>query len=218
MGVTVRGVPDWLRAKLVFGLLIIFLGVQAAHGQDKLETSQQTNAKIQQLASAVRAHPVDTPIGVGDLLHIEVFDVPELMRETRVTDTGAIGFPLIPGRIEAAGLTPSELTSQITAGLNKFMTNPQVTVIVSQINSQRIYVLGEVTRAGSYTLLPDMTVLQALSDAGGFTTFANSKKIYVLRQENGKQQRIGFNYKDVVSGKDPSQNIALRSGDTIIVP
>jgi len=124
---TVRGVPDWPRAKPVFWLLIIFWGVQAAYGQDKLETPQQTNATIQQLAAAARAHVVDTPIGVGDLLHIEVFDVPELMRDTRVTDTGAVGFPLIPGRIEAAGLTPYQLERKLEQLLveNGLVSHPQ---------------------------------------------------------------------------------------------
>jgi polysaccharide export outer membrane protein len=93
-----------------------------------------------------------------------------------------------------------------------------VTVIVSQINSQRIYILGEVSHVGAYVLLPGMTVLQALSNAGGFTAFSNLKSIYVLRQENGKPQKYFFNYKEVVSGKKAEQNIELKAGDTIVVP
>ena len=92
--------------------------------------------------------------------------------------------------VQAAGLTPTQLADQITASLKKFVTDPQVTVIVTQINSQRVYILGEVTRPGAYPLLPQMTFLQALSSAGGFTQFANQKKIYLLRQENGKQRTI----------------------------
>jgi protein involved in polysaccharide export with SLBB domain len=112
--------------------------------------------------------------------------------------------------------TPTQLAAQITMGLNKYMTNPQVTVIVSEINSQRIYILGEVARAGAYVLLPGMTVLQALSNAGGFTPFSNVKNVHVLRQENGKQQKLFFNYKEVISGKRTEQNIELKPGDTIV--
>jgi polysaccharide export outer membrane protein len=120
--------------------------------------------------------------------------------------------------VQAAGLTPTQLGAQITANLTQYVTNPQVTVIVSQINSQRIYILGEVARPGTYTLIPDMNVLQALSNAGGLTAFANSKKVYILRQGNAKEQKIPFNYKNLISGKDTGDNIALKAGDTIVVP
>jgi polysaccharide biosynthesis/export protein len=156
-------------------------------------------------------------IGPQDLIDVSVWKEPDISRAVPVRPDGKISLPLV-NDVQAAGLTPAQLAAQITSNLTKYMTNPQVTVIVSQINSQRIYVLGEVIRAGGYALLPDMTVLQALSDAGGFTAFANAKKIYVLRQDNGKQQKISFNYKDVISGKDPAQNIGLKAGDTIIVP
>jgi polysaccharide biosynthesis/export protein len=91
-------------------------------------------------------------------------------------------------------------------------------VIVATINSQRIYIIGEVTRAGAYPLLPNMTVLQALSSGGGFTQFAKQSKIYILRVEHGRQEKLPFNYKDVVSGKATDQNILLRAGDSIVVP
>ena len=120
--------------------------------------------------------------------------------------------------VQAAGLTPTQLAAQITESLKKFVTNPQVTVIVTQINSQRIYILGEVTRAGAYPLLPGMTILQGLSSAGGFTQFANLKKIYMFRMENGKQVKYPFNYKDVISGKQPDENVVMKAGDTIVVP
>ena len=156
-------------------------------------------------------------IGPQDIVDVSVWKEPDLSRSVPVRPDGKISLPLL-NDVQASGLTPGQLGAKITSDLAKYMTNPQVTVIVSQINSQRIYILGEVARAGSFTLLPNMTVLQALSDAGGLTTFANSKKIYVLRQENGKQQKIPFNYKDVISGKETSQNVELKSGDTIIVP
>ena len=106
----------------------------------------------------------------------------------------------------------------ISKGLEKFINNPQVTVTVMEINSRRIYCNGEVTRAGAIPLLPNMTVLQALSSCGGFTQFARIKSIYVLRQEAGKQVKLPFNYKEVVAGKKPEDNILLLPGDVIVVP
>lgn len=156
-------------------------------------------------------------IGAQDVLDINVWKEPELTRTVPVRPDGQISLPLL-NDVQAAGLTPSQLTAQITEELKKFVTNPQVTVIVSQINSQRVYILGEAARPGAYPLLPGMTVLQALSSAGGFTIFANMKKIYVLRQEGGKQEKFPFNYKDVVGGKHTEQNIALKAGDQIVVP
>ena len=184
----------------------------------KTKTSTQVQASIKGSPGAI-SNPGDPNyvIGPQDVVDISVWKEPDLSRTVPVRPDGKISLPLL-NDVQAAGLTPSQLSAQITTGLTKYVTNPQVTVIVSQINSQRIYILGEVARAGGYTLLPDMNVLQALSNAGGLTAFANSKKIYVLRQDGGKQQKIPFNYKDVLSGKDPSQNIPLKAGDTIVVP
>jgi polysaccharide export outer membrane protein len=151
------------------------------------------------------------------VLDISVWKEPDVSRTVPVRPDGKISLPLL-GDVQATGLTPLQLAAQITTGLNKFITSPQVTITVSQINSRRIYLLGEVARAGAYPLLPEMTFLQALSNAGGFTPFANSKKIYLLRQENGKQVKIFFNYKDAIAGRNPEQNILLKSGDTIVVP
>jgi polysaccharide export outer membrane protein len=108
--------------------------------------------------------------------------------------------------------------AQLTEKLRKFVTDPQVTVVVTEINSRRIFVLGEVTRPGAFPMLPNMTVLQAISSAGGFTLFANQKKIYVLRNDDGKQKRFNFDYRQVVRGEKPEQNIILQPGDTIVVP
>jgi polysaccharide export outer membrane protein len=93
-----------------------------------------------------------------------------------------------------------------------------VTVIVTTINSQRVYILGEVTRPGAFPMLPGMTVMQALSSAGGFTPFAKMKSIYVLRTDNGKKVKFPFNYKEAINGKNSEQDIALKAGDTIVVP
>ncbi len=134
-----------------------------------------------------------------------------------VRPDGKISLPLL-NDVQASGLTAMELAINITEGLKKFINNPQVTVTVTEINSRRVYVNGEVTRPGAFALLPNMTVLQALTSAGGFTQFARTNKIYVLRTEGGKQVKHPFNYKDVVNGKRPEDNIVLQPGDTIVVP
>jgi len=156
-------------------------------------------------------------IGAQDVLDISVWKEPELTLSVPVRPDGKISIPLL-NDVQAAGLTPTQLAMRITTDLKKYVTNPQVTIIVTQINSQRIYILGEVSRAGAYPLLPQMTMLQALSSAGGFTQFANLKKIYMFRVEDGKQVKYPFNYKDVVNGKRPDENVILRAGDTIVVP
>lgn len=156
-------------------------------------------------------------IGAQDVLDISVWKEPEITRTVPVRPDGKISLPLL-NDVQAAGLTPGQLTAEITTSLRRFVTDPEVTVIVEQINSQRVYILGEVTRPGAYPLLPGMTVLQALSSAGGFTQFANEKKMYVLRRVNGNQEKYYFNYKDVLNGKRADENIALKAGDTIVVP
>lgn len=154
-------------------------------------------------------------IGAQDVLRIDVWKEPEISRQVPVRPDGKISLPLL-NDVQAAGLTAMELANVITEGLKKFITSPQVTVTVSEINSRRVYVNGEVTRPGAFALLPNMTALQALTSAGGFTQFARVKGIYILRNENGKQAKRPFNYKDVVNGK--TDDITLQPGDTIVVP
>ncbi len=156
-------------------------------------------------------------IGADDVLDISAWKEPEITRTIPVRPDGKISLPLI-NDIQAAGLTPTQLAMIITEKLKKYLTDPQVTVIVRAINSRRIYIMGEVSRPGAFPMLPNMTLLQALSGAGGFTQFANLKGIYLLRNENGRQVKYPFNYKEVVKGQRPEQNILLKPGDTIIVP
>ena len=202
-------------------LLLLTLSVTAslwAQRDPNQKPSGQLQASIKE-SSGVLPSTQDPNyiIGPQDIIDISVWKEPDFSRSVPVRPDGKISLPLL-NDVQAAGLTPAQLGAQITTNLTKYVTNPQVTVIVSQINSQRIYILGEVARAGAYSLIPEMNVLQALSNAGGLTAFANSKKIYILRQDSGKQQKIYFNYKDVLSGKVPGQNIALKAGDTIVVP
>jgi polysaccharide export outer membrane protein len=154
-------------------------------------------------------------IGPQDVLRVDVWKETEISRSVPVRPDGKISLPLL-NDVQAAGLTAMELANSITEGLRKFITSPQVTVTVTEINSRRVYVTGEVARPGAYPLLPNMTALQALTSGGGFTQFANLKKIYILRTESGKQVKHPFNYKDVVNGK--AEDFPLRPGDTIVVP
>jgi len=156
-------------------------------------------------------------IGAQDVLRIDVWREDQLTRTVPVRPDGKITLPLL-NDIQAAGLRPMELGDTIREELKKFITNPQVTVTVSEINSRRIYVNGEVNKSGAFQMLPHMTVLQALSGSGGFTAFARIKNIYVLRNENGKSIRIPFNYKEAIKGKHPEQNIELQPGDVVVVP
>src|SRR5215475_4560717 len=158
----------------------------------------------------------DYVIGADDTLHISVWKEPDLTETLPVRPDGKISMPLL-NDITAAGLTPLQLRDTITEKLRKYVTDPRVTVAVTAMNSRRVFVTGEVNHSGPFTLLPNMTVLQAISQAG-FTQFANTKAIYLLRNQNGKQERIPFNYKEVVKGSHPEQNVYLKPGDTIVVP
>lgn len=188
---------------------------QQKRGDNKTILARTANSVSQRQVPATQ--DPNYMIGAQDLLDISVWKEPEISRAVQVRPDGKISLPLL-NDVQASGLTPMQLASVIATGLRKYMTDPQVTVIVTSINSQRVYILGEVGRAGAYPLLPNMTLLQALSSAGGFTQFANSKKIYVLRDVAGRQIKIPFNYKEVVNGHRPEQNIELKPGDTIIVP
>lgn len=155
-------------------------------------------------------------IGPDDMLAISVWKEPDLSETLPVRADGMISLPLL-NDIRAAGLTPMDLASTITTRLKKYVDDPRVTVIVTQMNSQRVYVTGEVLHPGAMNLTPDMTVLQALANAG-FTEFANTKSIYVLRGEKGAEKKFPVNYKKLIKGQDSSQNIQLKPGDTIVVP
>jgi polysaccharide biosynthesis/export protein len=166
---------------------------------------------------AVAATDPDYKIGPMDVLRIDVWKEADISRIAPVRPDGKISLPLL-NDVQAAGLTALQLSSAITNGLKDFITNPQVTVSVNEINSRRVYVTGEVSRAGALPLLPNMTVLQALSSAGNFTPFARPNKIYVLRVEGGQKVKHPFNYKEVLAGKKQEQDIALQPGDVIVVP
>jgi polysaccharide biosynthesis/export protein len=209
----INGMGEGIMARQIalWAALVILVTAVPIRAQDAKQEAGTAPAKV-----SATTDP-NYIIGPQDVLDIDVWKEGELTRTVPVRPDGKISLPLV-NDVQAAGLTPIQLSEELSTKLEKFMTNPQVTVIVTVINSQRIYILGEMTRPGAYPLLPGMTVLQALSSAGGFTIFANSKKIYVLRSEGGKQEKFPFNYKEVVKGKNAEQNIVLKAGDQIVVP
>ncbi len=181
-------------------------------GKDNAKNS----AAADQSGSPASLVPASYVIGPEDTLHVSVWKEPDLTETIPVRSDGKISMPLL-NDVQAAGLTPSQLADSVTQQLKKYLADPRVTVVVTGMNSQKIYVLGEVTHTGAMPLTPDMTVLQALASAG-FTQFANTKGIYVLRTQSGKQVKLPFNYKQVIKGEAMNQNILLKPGDTIVVP
>ncbi len=192
------------------GLLAVTMHAKDKKKQ-KTDPAQPTSAP----AAAPEA-PYDYVIGADDTLHISVWKENELTETLPVRPDGKISMPLL-NDVTAAGLTPLQLNDVITDGLKKYIADPRVTVVVTGMNSRRIFVTGEVTHSGPLPLLPHMTMLQALAQAG-FTQFANPKATYLLRTENGKQTKYPFNFKEVVKGRNQEQNIPLKAGDTIVVP
>ena len=182
------------------------------------ENTDTTSATNDQKTSVPLPPPPPVPyvIGIDDILHIAVWKEPDLTTTLPVRSDGMISLPLL-NDVQAAGLAPMELAALLTQKLKKYVANPNVTVLVTQTNSQRIYVIGEVLRTGPMSLVHNMTVLQALATAG-FTQFANTKGIYVLRVDSSQEKKFPFNYKQVIKGEAASQNIFLQPGDTIVVP
>ena len=167
---------------------------------------------------AVKPHDDSFIIGNNDVLAVSVWKEPDISRSVPVRSDGKISLPLA-GEVQAAGLTPLKLERNITSKLRNYISEPEVTVIVEQINSQKFNVLGQVARPGSYPLGSSPTVVDAIALAGGFRDFAKQKSIYILRQNSdGTHARMHFNYKDVIKGKNISENVKLQPNDTIVVP
>jgi polysaccharide biosynthesis/export protein len=204
-------------ASLAWGSLAWGMQAQTSDAA-KSSDAKSTDAKVDKPADAAPEPQAvsDYVIGADDTLRISVWKETDLTETLPVRPDGKISMPLL-NDIPAAGLTPLQLKDSITEKLRKYIADPRVTVVVTAMNSQRIFVTGEVAHTGPMPLLPHMTMLQALAQAG-FTQFANLKAIYLLRTENGKQEKYPFNYKEVIKGNHPEQNIALKPGDTVVVP
>jgi len=203
-----------MRKEMLTGLALLLAGALDAGVASGQQPAKNAKNETQAPAPSAAVDP-GYKIGPQDVLRVDVWKEAEISRSVPVRPDGKISLPLL-NDVQAAGLTAMELANLISEGLKKYITSPQVTVTVSEINSRRIYVTGEVTRPGAFALLPAMTALQGVTSAGGFTQFANPKKIYVLRNENGKQVKHPFNYKAVLDGK--AEDIPLQPGDTIVVP
>ncbi len=235
------------RIFIVTAIMLLGLWTLAAYGQDNAaqqgsdsapaaqpvipdSSSSSANsgkdvAKTTTLPSTGSPHPhvanvrPDTyVIGVGDVLDVNVWKEGELSKVVGVRTDGMITLPLI-GEIKATGLTPVQLQEQITASLSKVMSDPQVVVMVGAVNSMSFNIMGQVYKPGFFPLSRPITILDAIALSGGFRDFAKQKKIYILRAApDGTQQKIHFNYKQVIKGQNMSQNILVEPHDTIVVP
>jgi len=189
-----------------------FLVVGVAYGQQG--QAPTTGVKV---SGEVTADSDKYVIGAEDVLSIHVWKEDALTRQVPVRSDGKISLPLID-EVQAAGLTPLQLKEALTLRLKEFIDNPSVSVIVTEANSQKVYVSGEVRTPGVYRLRGETTLLQVIPMAGGFTEWADQKKVLIIRKESEKDKRIVVNYKKIVSGEDMGANIVLKPGDTIIVP
>ena len=168
--------------------------------------------------SAIKPNDSEYVIGNDDLLSINVWKETEVSRALPVRSDGKISLPLV-GEVQAAGQTPLQLEEEIANKLRSYITDPVVTVMVQESNSERYNILGQVAKPGSYSLAITTSVLDAIANAGGFRDFAKKKGIYILRRNSKDEEiRIPFNYTDVIKGKRPEQNIRLQPNDTVVVP
>jgi polysaccharide export outer membrane protein len=218
---------DGADQRIHFGLVVIVLATSV---WAQVPTPSQTHDKlpppveVASLANAVvpstsKPHDGSFVIGNDDLLAINVWKEPDISRSVPVRPDGRISLPLV-GELQATGRTPLQLEQEIASKLRNYIAEPEVAVIVQQINSAKFNILGEVAKPGSYSLVGETRVLDAIAAAGGFKDFAKQKSIYILRPNpgGGGENRIAFNYKDVIKGKNTEQNIKLEPRDTVIVP
>ena len=201
-------------------LMLMSIGVFAQSDSASRPAAPATVAADKQAGEGSRAKHSDSAyvIGANDVLAISVWKEPDISRSVPVRSDGKISLPLV-GELHASGQTPLQLEQEITKLLQSYISEPEVTVIVTDSKSQKVNILGMVAKPGAYLLTSSTTVLDAIAMAGGFKDFAKQKSIYVLRQApDGSQKQIPFNYIDVIKGKNADQNIRLLAGDTLVVP
>jgi len=211
--------------------LVLALALSFALGLLPNAVPAQTAANINVVGEGRAASAAPTParvnpqvqpgagyvIGIGDVLNINVWREAEISQKLAVRPDGMITLPLI-GDVVATGQTPEQLADRISKMLESVLTSPQVTVIVDEVHSKFYSVVGQVAKPGQFPLTRPTTVLDAISQAGGFHDFAKTGKMYVLHYDKGKRVQIPFNYKLVVKGKKPQQDIEVSPGDVIVVP
>jgi polysaccharide biosynthesis/export protein len=178
---------------------------RAAGAASVNETATMLDAKV----------PDGFVIGPDDVLSIVFWRDKEMSTQVTVRPDGKISLPLL-NEVQAAGLTPADLRTHLAAESKRFFENPNVTVVVNQINSRKVFITGQVAKPGPYVLTAPTTVLQLISMAGGLKDFADSKNIIIVRQENGRTSSYPFNYKEI--SRNLRQNIELKPGDTVVVP
>jgi polysaccharide export outer membrane protein len=206
-----------LPTKLRLAWIVLTVGVGISSGA---QNGASPKVPVQPAAktSAAVSTTDDYLIGAGDTLQVSVWKEPDVTIPTVIVrPDGMITVPLIK-EIAIAGLTPRQAENIITEKLSKFLNTPNVTVVVTASNSKKVYVIGAVRKEGPLPYTYRMTVMQALSEAGGLNEYAKRRKVYILRSENGREYRLDFNYEEVLRGERMEQNIVLLPGDTVIIP
>jgi polysaccharide export outer membrane protein len=194
---------------LVFLFIMTGLYCFAQETQATADGSRSNDAKTPPVSTSVYR------IGVGDVLHIAVWEEPQLTETAVVRPDGKISMLLV-SELNVAGMTPEAAQQALTEQLSKFVHKPRVTVTVQEIHSRMVFITGEVQRPGAYPLTDTMNVVQLVARSGGLTDFAKQKKVYVLRAANST--RVNVNYERVLKGQAPEQNVQLAPGDTVVVP
>ncbi|MGE3507414.1 MAG: polysaccharide biosynthesis/export family protein [Vicinamibacterales bacterium] len=194
------------------------VAVAAIGGAVRVQTMQAQAAPAPGAVPKPQADlPSDYVIGADDVLSVVFWKDPDMSAEVTVRPDGIITLPLI-GDLRVAGITPDALKQQVQKDATKYVTDPNVTVIVKQVNSRRVFITGQVTRPGEYPLTGTRTVMQLIALAGGLTEYADAKNIKIMRTTQGQQFVLPFNYREVERGQNLSQNVQLQPGDTLIVP
>jgi polysaccharide export outer membrane protein len=184
--------------------------------KDSKDVAVAPEAKPESDVKPVEVKP-EYVVGEGDTLHIDVWQEPEVSQNVVVRPDGKVSLPLV-NEIKISGMTPLEIQGLVAEKLKTFVNQPKVTVTVMEVHSRKAFITGEVAHPGEYPLNTQVTVLQLIAQAGGFTPFAKTESIMILRVSDGKEQRLKFKYKEVLRGKNTDQNIALEPGDTVVVP
>jgi polysaccharide biosynthesis/export protein len=210
--------PGTFTSTILLSITMLASQVYGQNYKTPVPATGGANATAANTTATAKPHDDSFQIGPDDVLAINVWKEPDISHSVPVRSDGKISLPLV-GEVQASGQTPKQLETEIAKKLTNYISEPEVTVIVQQIKSQRFNILGQVTKPGTYPLSNPTTVLDAIALAGGFRDFAKKKSIYVLRQTaDGSSTRLPFNYKDVIKGKDPQQNIRLEPRDTVYVP
>jgi len=194
-------------------LASLVLSTPANHEAQTLEAQTATRSNSGPLAPG----PVDFVIGPEDVLGVVFWREPEMSGDVTVRPDGRVSIPVI-GEMQAAGLEPETLRQQILTAARKYITDPNIVVVVRAINSRKVFITGRVTTPGAHPIVGPLTVMQAIALAGGLTEYADAKNIRVLREESTGTTTIRVNYRDISKGNNLAQNIRLRPGDTVVVP